>query len=469
MNKILMPASNVLISEMKSTRKHMVLSMRMFSTRENLNHNAVTEAFIDDIIANKDEYVCMPLCADVKKLRSKDYGKLTHLYDGRTGTFLAEEIGSFYDFEKTQDEYGVSLIGYAKVNKRDDRVTEAISELYAQGKLNFSFEISAGEIQEQDGVMIVDASPENELMAMAIVSIPAYPESKALSLAASADIQNLFETARYLSSELDVETVRMQFGEGLYAYLGDQAWEFRVLLFCPDCAILYHWYTGHMFKAEFEVIEDKTVIIDIYEVELTRMGGSEEAMDNEMDFAERVEDTEQVEAVKAEAQETEEREVVAEAEAAEEASDSEIVEAEAETEPEAEPEAIEAEAEVESEAAEDAVDVAQMQAELEELRALKNKYEELKAEMDALRADEAAKQLAAKKQQLIDYAMAEKLDIESEPVKTAIENMDHEALIAEVMKRNAEEADNDAHSPVLANYFSIDARQGNDYLLGHKQ
>ena len=84
--------------------------MRMFSTRANLNSCAVTEAFIDDIIANKQDYVCMPLCADVSKLKNKDYRGLTHLYDKTRGVFLAEEIGGFYDFEKVNDEYGVSLI-----------------------------------------------------------------------------------------------------------------------------------------------------------------------------------------------------------------------------------------------------------------------------------------------------------------------------------------------------------------------
>ena len=52
---------------MKQSKRHMTISMRMFSTRENLNGVAVTEAFIDRIVANKQDYVCMPLCADTKK------------------------------------------------------------------------------------------------------------------------------------------------------------------------------------------------------------------------------------------------------------------------------------------------------------------------------------------------------------------------------------------------------------------
>lgn len=39
--------------------------MRMFSTRLNRNNMRVTEAFIDDIVAHKEQYIGMPLCADV--------------------------------------------------------------------------------------------------------------------------------------------------------------------------------------------------------------------------------------------------------------------------------------------------------------------------------------------------------------------------------------------------------------------
>ena len=129
MNKLIMAASNITVSELKSNRKYFSVSMRMFSTRANLNKCAVTEAFIDDIIANKSDYVCMPLCADVSKLKRKDYRGLTHMYDKTTGTFLADEIGSFYDYEKVSDEFGVSLIGYARINKRSKLVCEAIQEL----------------------------------------------------------------------------------------------------------------------------------------------------------------------------------------------------------------------------------------------------------------------------------------------------------------------------------------------------
>ena len=255
--------------------------MRMFSTRANLNRCAVTEAFIDDIIANKDDYVCMPLCADVSKLKNKDYRGLTHLYDKTRGVFLADEIGGFYDFEKVNDEYGVSLIGYARINKRSDLVCEAIQELYDQGKLNFSFEISAGAVSIVDGITIVDANEDNELTAMAVVSIPAYPESTALDLVAEAQqsIEQFYENAQVLISEMDFETVRERFFKLLYMHHGgEHPYSPRVLLFCVDCVIFYEEVAGKTFKVEYMVDEGEFIIKDVYEVKFERSEGSEEEM-----------------------------------------------------------------------------------------------------------------------------------------------------------------------------------------------
>ncbi len=60
-------ASHVLLAQ-ESNRRYMTLFMRMFSTRRNLNGVAVTEGFIDKIITNAQDYVSMPLCADVKSI-----------------------------------------------------------------------------------------------------------------------------------------------------------------------------------------------------------------------------------------------------------------------------------------------------------------------------------------------------------------------------------------------------------------
>lgn len=57
-------------------------------------------------------------------------------------------------------------------------------QMYATRTLNFSFEIMVSVMSEQDGVQIIDAAEGNELIGMAVVTIPAYPEATALSLVA---------------------------------------------------------------------------------------------------------------------------------------------------------------------------------------------------------------------------------------------------------------------------------------------
>ena len=56
--------------------------------------------------------------------------------------------------------------------------------MYQAGTLAFSFEIQVSEITEADGVAVIDAAEGNELIGMAVVSTPAYPEATALALVA---------------------------------------------------------------------------------------------------------------------------------------------------------------------------------------------------------------------------------------------------------------------------------------------
>ena len=100
------------------------------------------------------------------------------------GEFQSEQIGSFFSFAKTSDEFGVSLIGEARIPKRSAQLCETILRMYKAGTLSFSFEIMASVMSEQGGVMVIDAAEGNELIGMAIVSVPAYPEATALQLVA---------------------------------------------------------------------------------------------------------------------------------------------------------------------------------------------------------------------------------------------------------------------------------------------
>ena len=77
---------------------------------------------------------------------------LTHMLDLDTGQFQSEQIGSFFSFAKAQDEFGVSLIGEARIPKRNPALCETLLRMYEKGELNFSFEIMVSTVEERDGV-----------------------------------------------------------------------------------------------------------------------------------------------------------------------------------------------------------------------------------------------------------------------------------------------------------------------------
>ena len=60
MNRVQFEASQVMISETQSNDIYMTVLMRMFSTRPNRNGYAVSEAFMDNIVANAEKYTCLP-------------------------------------------------------------------------------------------------------------------------------------------------------------------------------------------------------------------------------------------------------------------------------------------------------------------------------------------------------------------------------------------------------------------------
>ena len=60
MNRVQFEASQVIISETQSNDIYMTVLMRMFSTRPNRNGYAVSEAFMDNIVANAAKYTCLP-------------------------------------------------------------------------------------------------------------------------------------------------------------------------------------------------------------------------------------------------------------------------------------------------------------------------------------------------------------------------------------------------------------------------
>lgn len=174
------------------------------------------------------------------------------MYDRKSGAFLAPMIGAFHTVSKVQDEHGISLLGTARINKRNADVTQAIFELYERGELNFSFEILAQHISEEGGVTVVDVAEGNRLTAMAIVTTPAYPSATALSLAA----------------ELDTDAIR-----GRVWRAADQAFNnvwVDILQIGADYAYIYLPEAGKMMRMEFTVGEEDLTVTDIFEVRFER-------------------------------------------------------------------------------------------------------------------------------------------------------------------------------------------------------
>lgn len=473
MNKLIMAASNITVSELKSNRKYFSVSMRMFSTRANLNQCAVTEAFIDDIIANKGDYVCMPLCADVAKLKRKDYRGLTHMYDKSTGTFLADEIGSFYDYEKVSDEFGVSLIGYARINKRSKLVCEAIQELYDNNALNFSFEISAGVVTIENGISIVDANEENELTAMAVVSVPAYPESKALELVAEADdMIRFYANANMQISEVDIETVRRRFYELIFKMSEDIISELTVLLFCHDCAILYNYNKGRTYKVEYMMENDDLIIKDFYEVQFVRAKGSEKEMEDvkKMSEAEVAEKNASQAQHEAEVETAENQAVEAEAnvETAEDI-ESECKKQAEDTEAECKKKAMDDESkdcekDCEDDPEDDMDEMSALKKRCGELEAELKAMKKIKCELDAMKEAQVKAELDAKKDKLRKYAASEGLSVEDTVVAEAIENLNYEAIVAEVTANKDKAKEQKKDDSYFASYADIGVG-GISYLL----
>ena len=191
------------ISEIQQSDVFMTVKARICEAPEaNLNGARVTEAFIDEIVGNEKRYVGLPLYADVKALTNGNYNRLGHLYDVRTGEFHSTQVGSFYKFEKQKNGEKCYLVGYARIPKRNKKLSKAISELFTDGALKFSFELSVGEYEElDDETILIDASENNYLEGTAIVTYPACEDAVALELVA----QKADETRKGESEMAEVE------------------------------------------------------------------------------------------------------------------------------------------------------------------------------------------------------------------------------------------------------------------------
>ena len=427
-NQLYFLASDLSISQEKSNDIFLIIEMRMLSTRANKNKEGVTEAFIDEIIANQETYECLPLYADVQRLKAKDYRNLGHMQNRFTGTFGTTQVGGMLNFRKVEDEFGVSLIGEARIPKREHVICQRVIELYSMGELNFSFEIkyTDKDTVKKDGVLFIDAGESNTITGMAIVSVPAYDESFALSLVAeerngmdkpSEEAEKGVETMDKTEMELDQEQA---VAESECKKPEDNA--------CSEV-------TEAKKKCEAEE-SDAAKKCEAEETEGAKKCKAEEAEaakkcksecdpDDDMDDMDDEEDCMNGECgkkAKSECKKQTESECgkkkVAELEASLAESKEEALAWQAKW------------AAINAEKEKLCAQIADLSAQIEALRAVE-------AEMEAIRAQKAAEELAAKQEMARAYAQKQGLDIEQEAVASAVESLDYTKIAEMVMERDA--------------------------------
>lgn len=209
-------ASVVDVNEIKQSDMYITVRARLFeATVANLNGVRVTTAFIDDIINNEEEYVGLPLCADVGNLVAGKYTELGHMYDPDTGEFHSSQIGCFISYEKEEQtadhkQNNVALIACARIMKRNKEVCDAVMELFSSNALKFSFELSCGSYAElADGTIQIDADKDNHFVGAAIVSYPACENAVALDLVAAVNEQEMLEGANKTMGQVE-ENVQVE-------------------------------------------------------------------------------------------------------------------------------------------------------------------------------------------------------------------------------------------------------------------
>ena len=342
------------------------------------------------------------------------------MYDESRQVFEAPQIGSFFEVHRVEDGHGVSLVGTARINKRNASVTDKIIEMYNMGRLKFSFEIWASETREEDGVLVVDAAPGNRLTAMAIVTTPALPAAVALTLAA----------------EVDIEAFRRKVYDLLWSKFQDDYW--NDVWMGLEYTVVYFPAHGNMLRIDYHMDGDKLVETDTYEVAFERVTEVNDKMDMTVATAEVTNvETPDVNEVSAVADAVINTDTVAET------VETETVEAEVEH----------TEAEAENATVEDAACDDEEKAEVEtavdngaqELEAMRLELERVNAELAQYKAAEEAAKMAEKRAAAKKYAEREHLNLEAEDVKAAIENADYEALAAAVMAKPVDDKNDEAY------------------------
>lgn len=428
-------AEVVAVEEQASNDVYMQVEMRMMSTAPNGNGCVIEREFMEAVVENTAFYIGTPVKVDIAALVS---GRpLGHRFDKKRKEWLADQVGAITEFSLKEEDGETVMYGKARIEKGRADVCEALVDLYEDGKLFFSFEITAKDIveDEKEGLIHIGASENNHLTAMCVVSVPAYDGATAITFVAEME-NDMEKTINYndfvkWAAELEVPAVHCKVFDLLYSgpLKDDWHWECREL--GVDYMLLKNFTEGTYKKVMFHVENDEVILDEVFDVEITRVGApaeEEAAVEAAMDEEEKTESEE--EEVKEDAASEEESEEEPAKEDAAEESEEEPVKEEAETEEEEEPAAEEPEEEQTEEKVDEEEPVEEEAAEEtdEEIEEMKKELEELRRYRDEA---EAEKQRAEKEAEVskLRYA-AEKLGIDSKELSEAIENLDYQKVMA---------------------------------------
>lgn len=289
--KFVSPRVISLAEETQGSEIYISIKLVLLDSLVNLNNIQYSKEFLQDIEDRKQEFIAIPLMAEVSKLESGKYNNLTHAFNSKTGKFKSQMIGSFVNFytqESPDNSEILELIGECRVPKRFEKTTAALQELYDNSSLQFSYEVACGEYSSIDGIKYVDKSDKNFLFAMAVVSNPAVISAKALTLVAAIEedfnileegeilpgerskdtftMDEMFKNTKvHLSTELaelDLNQIRKKIYNALKGKFADDYWNYDIIDQFPNYVIVQYWNTGDYYKLTYTVSDSDVTLAD---------------------------------------------------------------------------------------------------------------------------------------------------------------------------------------------------------------
>lgn len=246
----------------------MVCDMVYLTSETNLNNVRYTDAFIDYVVAHKDEYTCIPLVVDINTLLDRNFDDLTHMF--KNNRFGTTSIGSFYDFYKVTNGDVIELRATIRIPKRNEEVCGLLAELHSSDEgLKFSYEMNVYKYEvDENNVMIIDAGGADPI-GSCVVSIPAVPAAKCQTLVAEliglegenmVEILNITEKTEIHVAELSMEQFEAKIRNAFRTVDRQNGYNFYMKDVFAEYFIVFDCETGDYIKFNYKFENDEAVI-----------------------------------------------------------------------------------------------------------------------------------------------------------------------------------------------------------------